>query len=171
MKIPKIDFKHDEKKGWGEKEDYKFPKIEIGSHKDDKIVGGKKSDILIGGKGDDAIYGNSGNDKLIGGKGNDYIEGGDGYDKIVGGRGEDYLIGGNDKDMFVFGRGDGHDTIADFQIGHDVIKLVGLHHIDSLADLNPVQDTDGVLLQIDPDNSIRLLDVDLSQLSDKDFWF
>lgn len=166
-KASKIDFgsKHDDKGKFDK------PKIEIGTSKDDKLVGGEKSDKIFGGKGDDALYGKGGNDKLFGGAGDDYIDGGKGFDLIHGGKGNDYLIGGAGKDMFVFGRNDGHDTIADFEIGKDVIKFVGLHHIDSLSDLNPIQDGDSVLLQIDPNNSIRLMDTDLSQLGDKDFWF
>src|SRR3546814_19760497 len=89
---------------------------------------------------DDDLYGNGGNDRLYGGKGDDYLDGGSGYDRVHGGAGDDFLIGGSDKDLFVFGRGDGHDTIADFEIGKDAIDLRDLRQFDNLSDLNPLLD-------------------------------
>ena len=147
-------------------------KVALGNSKSNKIEGGHKSDLLFGGKGDDAIYGNGGNDKLVGGKGSDYLDGGSGNDTLIGAAGDDYLIGGSGKDTFVFGRNDGNDTIADFEIGRDMVDVRAYREYDSLDDLNPIQDTDGsVLLQLNPYNSIRLMDTDLNKLSDGDFWF
>lgn len=79
---------------------------------DDKLSGGKYSDILLGYDGNDKLYGNAGNDKLNGGAG---------ADKLVGGAGRDNLFGGAGADTFVFTKisdstvaGSGRDTIYDF---------------------------------------------------------
>ena len=49
--------------------------------------------------------------------------GGDGADRISGGAGNDWLTGGASADEFVFATGDGHDTVADFEDGTDLIRI------------------------------------------------
>lgn len=81
--------------------------------------------------GNDALYGFAGADALRGGKGDDALWGGAGDDLLVGGRGDDVLWGGAGNDVFEYEAGrwgrarDGEDTIRDFELGHDVLRLVG----------------------------------------------
>ena len=72
----------------------------------------------------------SGNDNLVGRdwRNNgfaDTINGLAGDDTIRGGRGDDELTGGPGADQFVFSAGDGDDTITDFTVGIDKIRLDG----------------------------------------------
>jgi uncharacterized surface protein with fasciclin (FAS1) repeats len=89
----------------------------------DALGGGLGSDSLAGGDGHDRVVGFEGNDGLAGGAGNDKLLGGDGRDMLGGGTGDDLLVGGAGADRFVFERGGGHDLIADFRNGSDVIDL------------------------------------------------
>ncbi len=87
---------------------------------------------ITGGKTSDAIFGAAGDDDLFGGAGNDTINGGAGSDILTGGKGRDVLIGGSGEDTFVFalkadlGLGKKRDTIADFEVGVDIIDLAEL---------------------------------------------
>ena len=112
-----------------------------GGDGDDTITGGTGADVLTGGDGNDTINGGDGNDTIEGGDGNDTIDGGvgddaitggDGDDIITGGAGIDTLTGGSGADIFVFDAGDTgtpnsatFDTIADFTITDDKIRLTG----------------------------------------------
>ncbi|NJN20105.1 MAG: hypothetical protein HC812_01475 [Leptolyngbya sp. RL_3_1] len=87
-------------------------------------------DIIRGGAGNDRIGGKSGNDILFGDAGDDAIWGDDGDDILRGGLGNDRLTGddfsgGQGADIFVLAAGEGTDTIVDFEIGIDLIGLVG----------------------------------------------
>ena len=95
-----------------------------GSEYNDYLQGGDGNDTLIGGGGNDHLVGGDGNDTLLGGAGNDLLEGGDGADTLIGGAGNDVLVGNAGVDTFAFTSvGDGHDTIADFELGVDKIDL------------------------------------------------
>ena len=73
------------------------------------------SESLLGTPENDQIYGHAGNDTLKGEAGNDYLE---------GGGGNDYLTGGSDRDTFVLDHsGGGIDTITDFLVNGDIIKI------------------------------------------------
>lgn len=136
----------------------------IGTDHNDKIIGDSKSneinagdgnDYAAGHAGDDIVYGNAGNDYLLGAGGADMVFGGTGDDLLRGGRGSDQLTGGagNDElwggglnqadgkqDTFFFDIGSGSDTIADFEVGIDIIafadELIGdtLEFLTSLSD-------------------------------------
>ncbi|MEX0270037.1 choice-of-anchor I family protein [Leptolyngbyaceae cyanobacterium UHCC 1019] len=80
----------------------------------DTIYGLGGNDLLRGGAGDDRLFGGAGNDILYGGEGNDYLN---------GGLGDDLLYGGAGRDTFVISRRSGTDTIADFEVGMDLIAL------------------------------------------------
>ncbi|UWQ23665.1 hypothetical protein K3553_11810 [Leisingera aquaemixtae] len=95
----------------------------LGGSGADNILGGSGRDLLKGHGGHDELAGNGGNDRLLGGGGNDRIAGGGGRDRIQGQKGADVLTGGAGRDTFVFNRGDGHDTIADFELGIDQIEI------------------------------------------------
>ncbi|QFS48311.1 calcium-binding protein [Nostoc sphaeroides] len=80
------------------------------------IQGNSGNNYLVGTSGNDQIYGHAGNDTLKGGAGNDYLE---------GGSGNDYLTGGNGKDTFVlYYSGGGIDTITDFSVNGDILKMI-----------------------------------------------
>ncbi|MBG1262894.1 hypothetical protein [Nostoc commune] len=79
------------------------------------IHGTSGNNYLTGTSGNDQIYGYAGNDTLIGGAGNDYLEGGSGNDRLTGGSG---------RDTFVLNySGGGIDTITDFSVNDDILKI------------------------------------------------
>ena len=105
----------------------------------DTVYGFSTADKISGGGGNDAIWGLAGNDTLLGGDGNDTLHGGDGNDFVRGGRGDDALWGGPGNDVFAYsGLRDGHDTINDFSVGHDVLRIVDAKpsqmHVSDQAD-------------------------------------
>ena len=78
---------------------------------------------LTGTDGDDTLAGTDGDDTLDGGAGDDTLYGYGGDDTLRGGVGNDVLEGGKGADIFEFAPGDGHDTIKDFEVGVDKIRL------------------------------------------------
>lgn len=93
----------------------------------DTVYGGDGNDSILGGMNGDLIYGGSGGDVLRGGNGLDQLFGDTGDDELIGAKGADTLTGGSGADWFVFNSVlDGVinvDTITDFEIGVDTIKL------------------------------------------------
>lgn len=89
----------------------------------DTITGGTAADTLTGGNGTDNISGNAGDDVLAGGIGADVITGGIGDDTLVGGAGNDNLTGGEGADKFFLHAANGVDTIVDFLVGTDDIRV------------------------------------------------
>lgn len=80
----------------------------------DRITGGRFSDVLVGhnghdtiagGAGDDTLYGEAGRDALRGGLGRDVLSGGAEADRLDGGAGDDRLDGGSGWDFLVGGLG------------------------------------------------------------------
>ncbi|WP_434051247.1 MAG: BspA family leucine-rich repeat surface protein [Roseibium sp.] len=113
--------------------------------------------------GDDTILGTAFDDLIVGGEGDDIMTGGFGADTFVF---RDY--GGEQGDF-------GHDTIKDFEAGAgtgDVIRLE-LTGLTNFADLlTKATDTEnGVLIQIDDDNSIFLEGLTINDLHADDFEF
>jgi Ca2+-binding RTX toxin-like protein len=84
---------------------------------------------------DNMLLGNSGDNKLAGMDGTDTIMGRAGNDRLDGGLGADMLTGGQGSDTFIFKTGYGHDTVTDFQNGHDHIDLSGWAAIKDFQDL------------------------------------
>jgi hypothetical protein len=122
----------------------------------DTLYGFLGADRLSGEDGNDTLWGLAGNDTLLGGNGNDKLHGDAGNDLLVGGRGNDALWGGSGDDVFEFRGGrsgralDGHDTIADFAVGHDMLRLVGTGpsrvHVSDQADGTHVDISDGAII-------------------------
>ena len=143
---------------------------------DDFIVGGRGSDVLVGGEGNDTLRGRRGSDSLDGGVGDDVLKGGRGGDTIDGGEGHDVLRGGVGSDTFVFVGAFGNDTVIDFDIGTDVepfsdtIDLSGFGFTDvSQVLAQSIQDGNDTLITIEPQSSVRLMNVDLAMLQADDF--
>jgi Ca2+-binding RTX toxin-like protein len=81
------------------------------------------SGIIVGGNGAEILDGKGGDDLLFGGRGADTLLGGDGDDLLAGEQGDDVLTGGAGADTFVFGKSGGHDTVTDFEVGIDHLRL------------------------------------------------
>lgn len=105
----------------------------LGTKNADEMDGKGGNDVMKGKGGGDDMKGGKGNDRMFGQGGKDDIDGGAGRDKINGGKGDDVLTGGAKKDTFLFRRGDGDDTITDFKVGVDLIKIAG---VDELSDMS-----------------------------------
>jgi len=131
----------------------------------DWVLGENFERLVLDGAGDFAgtgnalanqITGNSGANILDGAAGNDNINGGLGADRIIGGTGNDILTGGGGIDTFVVrqesvysslspqGRVLEVDTIADYQIGVDIIDLSAIVSGDADGAFNLVSNFDGV---------------------------
>ncbi len=91
----------------------------------DAIQAGNGDDLVLANEFDDTVSGGAGNDALYGGKGNDAIAGDAGNDVLFGELGDDVLSGGEGVDVFVLFSAGGLDTIADFQVGTDLVALTG----------------------------------------------
>ncbi|WP_309089110.1 tandem-95 repeat protein [Phenylobacterium sp.] len=94
-----------------------------GLNGNDTLDGRGGADRVIGGNGEDRLLGGDGWDELLGDRGNDSLDGGAGLDWLDGGLGDDLLLGGSEADTFYFGKANGRDTIGDFQLGIDLLKL------------------------------------------------
>lgn len=91
---------------------------------DDSLQGANGNDVLNGNAGHDDLFGQIGNDTLFGGAGNDYLDGGEGNDVLIGGVGADTYYGQAGRDIFIIGLGDGRNTIADFEVSSETIRLI-----------------------------------------------
>lgn len=99
-------------------------KVDAGAG-DDKLLGGRFSDVLNGDGGTDRIYGGDGNDDINGGGNNDFLYGDSGRDTLNGSKGGDTMTGGSGRDAFVFWSDlrAGADTITDFSSKYDHFTL------------------------------------------------
>ena len=93
-----------------------------GDHTFVDVTGGRDTTVY-GGNGADTIFGGDGADVLYGQNGADILNGGNGIDLLFGGQDNDRLTGGAGSDTFVFQKSGGDDTITDFQIGIDHVRL------------------------------------------------
>ncbi|MEM1276635.1 MAG: S8 family serine peptidase [Pseudomonadota bacterium] len=99
-----------------------------GNDWNNRITGNESGNVLTGHRGHDKIYGLGGDDFIAGGAGRDFIQGGAGNDRLSGGAHADRLFGGAGSDVFIF-TSDGpqaRDVIHDFEIGQDLIQLIGV---------------------------------------------
>ena len=139
----------------------------------DYLYGGSSADTLDGGPGTDYLRGDGGNDLLLGNSGTDYLKGGAGSDTLRGGTGADVLQGGSGADYFEFQLADGTstDTIEDFQVGLDRLKLGnGLRVIrDFREDFDFDGDRDTVLVLSNQTGSVQFAVVLLGLGTDLDW--
>ncbi|MHC0052262.1 calcium-binding protein [Actibacterium sp. D379-3] len=154
-----------------------------GGDGNDSLGGGTGKDELYGGNGDDSIgagsfddlaWGGTGNDFIGGGDGNDRLWGEDGDDTLNGGLGNDALYGGAGADIFVFNdfTAGEIDTIQDFELGEDRIRLGGVPGKFGALQISDVWINDAPYAQIEYDGQIiRLAGVQADDLSTGDFIF
>ncbi|NNE50974.1 MAG: DUF4214 domain-containing protein [Sulfitobacter sp.] len=90
----------------------------------DQIQGEGGDDLINGDGGADILFGHAGADTLNGGAGNDQIQGGAGTDVIRGGTGNDSIFGDGGADIYAVGLGDGQNTVFDFEVATEVIRLI-----------------------------------------------
>ena len=147
----------------------------LASDGDDNLSGDGGRDRLFGESGNDTLLGANGHDTLEGGSGNDLLDGGKGRDVINGGAGDDILTGGLSADQFVFTSGFGNDVITDFSVkGREKIDLAESADIRSFKDLakNYATDTEeGVLIEIGSESTLLIENIELSDLSWREFTF
>ena len=128
--------------------------------------------VLFGGNGNDQLTGSGGDDELNGGAGNDILNGVTGVNLIRTGEGADTVL--------VNGRGSRTNVVEDFVVGTDRIDVRVLN-VSDLETLLPYisQDNDDVVIQTffndingsTPNETIRLEDVNLNDLTAADFVF
>jgi Ca2+-binding RTX toxin-like protein len=105
---------------------------------DDRLVADSSDNTVDGLDGHDVLYGLAGNDSLSGGAGNDILVGGDGDDLMIGGLGDDTMSGASGSDAYLFSAdgGEGNDTITDFDVTTDVIRLSDVLDADGDNDID-----------------------------------
>ena len=95
--------------------------------------------IIEASNANDWLIGTNSSDIFDGGKGNDILIAGAGDDLLFSGSGTDKMIGGDGSDKFLFSAFDGAtqtslaDIVSDFQVGVDVIGLIGDLSYDQLT--------------------------------------
>ncbi|MEL7504429.1 MAG: choice-of-anchor I family protein [Cyanobacteria bacterium J06554_6] len=125
-------------------------------------------DVIFGGAGNDRIGGKGGNDLLFGDEGDDQIWGDDGDDLLFGGLGNDTLTGDNFSggqgiDTFVLAVGEGTDTIVDFEVGTDLIGLIGGLTFGQLTlEANEIRFGDEVLATLNGVSTATLTNTDFT---------
>jgi Ca2+-binding RTX toxin-like protein len=134
----------------------------LGSNFENLTLTGKNS--ITGTGSDDAnrITGNAGQNTLFGLGGIDIIN---------GGKGDDTLNGGAAADHFVFATGTGHDTIADFQDGLDLIDITAVKGITTFDQVAGAMVQNGVNVDIDLGNGdmLTVANTTLAKLTAIDF--
>ncbi|MDD2781553.1 MAG: hypothetical protein PHR02_08435, partial [Sulfuricurvum sp.] len=119
-----------------------------GSSYDDILSGDGKANILNGGVGNDNLIGNDGWDTLNGSSGNDILYGGNGNDTLTGGTGIDSFVFNNALNTL-----SNKDTITDFSISEDIIKLensifMSLSAVGTLNASNFVANGSGIAMDV-----------------------
>ncbi|MBU2960783.1 BMP family ABC transporter substrate-binding protein [Citreicella sp. C3M06] len=108
----------------------------LGRAGNDRLDGGAQNDTMFGGNGNDTITGGNGADEAALGNGNDIwidnaqvafgddvVFGGNGNDTLRMGGGNDTVSGGAGQDVFIFSERINSDTITDFQLGIDELRI------------------------------------------------
>lgn len=135
----------------------------LGANVEDLTLLGKKDIDGTGHAGSNSLYGNAGDNVLRGLGGEDYL---------VGGKGADMLFGGKGADIFDFGKGDGHDVIADFQDGKDLILsdfVKGQADFDDMMASHVKIQGDDLLIKYG-DDTLLIRDMEKSDLTLSDFF-
>ena len=122
------------------------------------------------------VRGTNFGDTIIGSTAANFLRGRGGDDTIEGGQGDDTLRGEGGDDLFVFNNGDGNDSISwgDFQAGagtFDMLDVSAFGFASAAAALAAASDDGGgnTLVQLDGDDSVRLIGVAVGSLHEDDF--
>jgi murein tripeptide amidase MpaA len=130
------------------------------------VSGPGGDDVIYGGRGSDRISGKRGDDKLYGDAGDDVLYGDAGDDLLWGGAGRDRLYGGAGSDTYTIGVGGGTDYVQGFEVGKDLIGLVGTL---SFGQLSVTQERNNTLIKYGDDVFAVLNRVNASALSEATF--
>jgi len=134
-------------------------------------LGANFENLVLTGK--DSITGTGSDDanRIAGNAGQNTLFGLGGVDIINGGRGNDTLYGGAAADNFVFVTGTGHDVIADFQDGFDLVDLTGIKGVTDFAQIADamVQNGTGVDIALGGGDMLTIDNVTISKLTAIDF--
>ena len=138
----------------------------------DVIDGGDGNDVVFASDGNDSVLGGDGDDDLFGGSGDDTVHGGDGDDTIWGGAGDDLFTGGGGGDIFAFGATSGKDTVTDFSVAEDELRLTGTvtdftdtASVAAAATVATVAGQAGLLIDTGGGNSVFLVGLTVEDLS------
>jgi Ca2+-binding RTX toxin-like protein len=121
-----------------------------------------------------AIHGLGGNDTLFGGAGNDTIRSGTGDDRVNPGTGSDVLFSEGGRDVFLFDTDHGFARVMDFNaVNDDKISFKDNANFSSFADVQAAMTQVGgdVRIRADASNHVRLIDVDIADVTANDFIF
>jgi serralysin len=140
-----------------------------GGDGDDYLAAGDGNNYLFGDAGTDSLNGGLNNDFMAGGDGNDGVFGGLGNDTLAGGGGVDWLVSGTGDDRIVFRRGDGSDTVADFDVLHDVIDLAGWGLTFAAVQARMSQSGNNTRIDLGGGDTLTLVDVPPTALQANDF--
>lgn len=135
----------------------------------DVIDAGAGNDFVYAGGGADSLLGGAGDDNLFSGAGNDTVDGGDGDDTLWGGAGDDTFTGGEGADTFIFAAGHGADTVTDFNIAADALRLTNTTtNFTSLSDVEAAatEQEGGLLIDLGGGDSLFLQGLSVSDLAD-----
>lgn len=135
----------------------------------ENLSGSIHGDVLSGDAGRNEIDGNGGDDWLFGRGGNDILRGGFGDDIIAGNSGGDLLIGDAGSDTFIFDDGWGYDTIADFEVGVDVLDFSLITGLDGTFQLHISESGGNAVIGYGLTNSVTLQGVSLAELDSGDW--
>jgi hypothetical protein len=130
---------------------------------------GNGPDTIIAGP-NDTLYAGNGPDTLMGASGAT-LHAGNGSQTLYGAPGET-MIGGSGPDTFVFEPGFGHDTVANFHTGNDVLQFnpaLLANFAAAMADTKQVG-ADAVIT-LDANDSITVQNVNVSRLTASNFHF
>lgn len=136
----------------------------LGANFENLVLIGKNSITGTGSADANRISGNAGQNTLFGMGGTDILN---------GGKGMDVLNGGAAADHFVFATGTGHDTIADFQDGIDLIDIThikGIKTFEQIAEAM-VQNGADIELSLGGKDMITIENITYDKLTAIDFAF
>ena len=126
------------------------------------VNNGQLNGTVLLGAGDDVFDGADG-------RVNGTIDGGEGSDTITSGDGDNVLTGGSEADTFVFVDGTDEDSVTDFEDGSDLLDVSAFFNDAADAVAAARQDGADTVIDLDSNDSVRLVGVDLAQVDETDF--
>ncbi len=99
-----------------------------------------------------------------------YLSGNDANNVFRGMAGNDWITTKGGNDVVIFREGDGHDVIADFSIADDRVYLEGYRLVETNPLLTLYQSDDDTIVYLDEDNSITILNTQVSDFVFNNFY-